>query len=111
VKRWSDIAGRAGLGLNASWAVRVLTRLGWTSSRTNFLLLKVPARGGHQCSGDPVARTRNGQRVYPEPIRWTSYFQSAWLPACRMEIAHSWRRSREAETAARTYAEAAAGAA
>lgn len=45
----------------------------------------------------------------PEPIRWASYFRSGWPPAGCVEIAHSWRRSREAEAAARTWPEEAEG--
>jgi len=45
----------------------------------------------------------------PKPIRWAFYFLSDWPPACRVEIAHSWRRSREAEAAVRTLPEEAEG--
>jgi hypothetical protein len=44
-----------------------------------------------------------------EPIRWACYFRSGWPPACRVKIAHSWRRSREAEAAVRTWLEEAEG--
>jgi hypothetical protein len=45
----------------------------------------------------------------PEPIRWASYFRSGWPAACCVEIAHSWRRSREAESTVRTWPEEAEG--